>query len=310
MTADRRSPAPAGAGGYLPELIRPQRTIGGRVFDFDREVAVMAIVNRTPDSFYDRGATFGLEAALDRARRLVAEGADIVDIGGVKAGKGRPVSVTEEISRTSDLVAAVRERHPALVISIDTYRSVVADAVCAAGADLINDTWGGADPELVQVAAMHGAGLVCSHTGGLLPRTDPHRPHYRDVIDSVRATTVALAEKAVAAGVSRDAVLIDPTHDFGKNTYHSLELTRRLDELVTLGWPILVSLSRKDFVGETLGLDVDGRLAGTLAATAISAWHGAQVFRAHDVTETRQVLDMVASINGRRPPAAPRRGLA
>ncbi|MGH3490191.1 MAG: dihydropteroate synthase, partial [Actinopolymorphaceae bacterium] len=148
-----------------------------------------------------------------------------------------------------------------------------------------------------------------SHTGGLPPRTDPRRPVYEDVVTDVLARLEALTERALAVGVRRDAILIDPTHDFGKTTAHSLEITRRLDELVHTGWPVLVALSRKDFVGETLDLPVEQRLAGTLAATAVSAWLGARVFRAHDVRETRQVLDMVASIRGTRPPAAPRRGL-
>jgi dihydropteroate synthase len=270
----------------------------------------MAIVNRTPDSFYDRGATFALDAALARVDKAVSDGADIVDVGGVKAGHGPPVSETEEIARTADLVAAVRDRHPGIVISVDTYRHRVADAVCTAGAHLINETWAGADPDLVTVAAQHGAGLVCSHTGGLPPRTDPHRVRYDDVMDAVIVGTTALADKALAAGVRADGLLVDPTHDFGKNTYHSLELTRRLDELVATRWPVLVALSRKDFVGETLDLPVDDRLAGTLAATVLSAWHGARVFRAHDVAATRQALDMVAAIRGTRPPAVARRGLA
>ena len=126
----------------------------------------------------------------------------------------------------------------------------------------------------------------------------------------VVATVTSLAERAVSLGVRRNAILIDPTHDFGKNTYHSLELTRRLDELVATGWPVLVALCNKDFIGETLDLDTAERLSGTLAATAISAWHGARVFRAHQVAETRQVLDMVASIAGHRPPARAVRGLA
>jgi dihydropteroate synthase len=272
--------------------------------------AVMAIVNRTPDSFYDRGATFALDAALARVDKVVGEGADILDVGGVKAGHGPQVTEDEEIARTADLVAAARERHPGLVISVDTYRARVADAVCTAGADLINETWAGADPELAAVAAQHGVGLVCSHTGGLPPRTDPHRVRYDDVMADVIAGTTALAEKALTAGVRSDGLLVDPTHDFGKNTYHSLELTRRLDELVATGWPVLVALSRKDFVGETLDLPVDDRLAGTLAATAVSAWHGARVFRAHDVAATRQALDTVAAIRGARLPTVARRGLA
>jgi dihydropteroate synthase len=271
--------------------------------------AVMAIVNRTPDSFYDRGATFTLEAALERIDTALAEGADIIDIGGVRAGYGEPVSEAEEIDRTVDLVLATRERHPAAVISVDTFRAPVADAVCRAGADLVNDTWAGADPELAAVAARHQVGLVCSHTGGLPPRTDPHRVAYDDVVDAVVTATTQLADKALAAGVRPDGLLVDPTHDFGKNTYHSLAVTRRLAALVATGWPVLVSVSRKDFVGETLDLPAGERLPGTLAATAVSAWQGARVFRTHDVAATRQVLDMVAAIRGDRPPAAPRRGL-
>jgi dihydropteroate synthase len=208
------------------------------------------------------------------------------------------------------VVIAVRERFGALPISVDTWRAEVADQVLAAGADLVNDTWAGADPNLPAVAARHGAALVCSHTGGLGPRTDPHRVEYHDVTADVIDTVTAAARRAVTAGVRRDGILIDPTHDFGKNTWHSLQLTRRLHELVATGWPVLVALSRKDFIGETLDLPAAERLDGTLAATAICAWHGARVFRTHDVLATRRVLDMVASISGTRPPAVARRGLA
>lgn len=272
--------------------------------------AVMAIVNRTPDSFYDGGATYDLDAAIARVDRAVADGADIVDMGGVPAGHGAPVSEAEEIRRTVGLVRAVRERHPDVVLSVDTYRAAVAEAACAAGADLINDAWGGADPALPTVAAEYDAGLVCSHAGELPPRTDPHRVAYADVVAAVVDGTTELAEKALAAGVSKDRLVVDPTHDFGKNTYHSLELTRRLGELVATGWPVLVSMSRKDFIGETLDVAVDDRLPGTLAATSVAAWLGARVFRTHDVAATRQVLDTVASIQGTRKPAVARRGLA
>ena len=274
------------------------------------EFAVMAIVNRTPDSFYDGGRNVELSEALDSVARAVDDGADIIDIGGVRAGYGPEVDAHEELERVLPVVAAVREKYPQLAISVDTWRAAVAERVVAEGADLINDTWAGADPELVPLAAATGAALVRSHTGGLPPRTDPHRVAYDDVVADVVAALTRSADEAVAAGVRRDGILIDPTHDFGKNTRHSLLLTRRLDELVATGWPVLVALSRKDFIGETLDLPVDQRLPGTLAATAISAWHGARVFRAHDVRETRQVLDMVASITGSRPPAVSRRGLA
>ncbi len=273
-------------------------------------LVVMAIVNRTPDSFYDRGATYSLAAAVERVDQVVAEGADMVDIGGVKAAPGEEVTPAEEIRRTVDLVAAVREAHPQLPISIDTWRAEVAREVLAAGADVVNDAWGGVDPELAGVAAAAGAGMVCTHAGGLPPRTRPHRIGYPDVVADVVARTTALADRAVAAGVDRDRVLIDPGHDFGKNTRHSLEATRRLGELVATGWPVLVALSNKDFVGETLGVPLEGRLTGTLAATSVSAWLGARVFRAHDVTATRQTLDMVAAIRGDRPPLRTARGLA
>jgi dihydropteroate synthase len=283
--------------------------LGPRTFAVG-EPAVMAIINRTPDSFFDRGATFADGAALAAVELAVDEGADIVDIGGVKAGPGAPVDAGEEIRRTVAMIAEVRERFPRMVISIDTWRAEVATEAVAAGADLLNDTWAGADPALAEVAAATGVGLVCSHAGGLRPRTRPHRAAFDDVVADVVATVTRLADRAVDLGVRRDGLLVDPAHDFGKNTRHSLEITRRLDELVATGWPVLVALSNKDFVGETLDLPLDQRLDGTLAATAVSAWQGARVFRAHQVRPTRRVLDMVASIRGDRPPAVARRALA
>ncbi|AHH94319.1 dihydropteroate synthase [Kutzneria viridogrisea] len=289
--------------------MRPLR-FGTRQVAGDRAL-VMAIVNRTRDSFYDRGATFGEQAAMARVDQAVAEGADIVDIGGVRAGsQGEQVDAAEEARRVVPFVAAVRQRHPELVISVDTWRHEVADQVCREGADLINDTWAGADPRLVEVAAEHQVGIVCSHTGGLPPRTDPYRVRYTDVVAEVVTELVAAAERVVAAGVPAAGVLIDPTHDFGKNTWHGLELLRRVDELVGTGWPVLMALSNKDFVGETLGVGLADRVDGTLAATAVAAWGGARVFRAHEVRRTRQVLDMVGSIAGTRPPAAVLRALA
>jgi dihydropteroate synthase len=286
-----------------------QLRLGRRTFAAG-EFAVMAIVNRTPDSFYDGGVNFDLGTALAAVGRAVDDGADIVDVGGIRAGYGSPVDAAEELRRVLPVVQGVRDRFPSLVISVDTWRAAVAREVVVAGADLINDTWAGSDAELVQVAAASGTGLVCSHTGGLGPRTDPHRAHFDDVVDDVLSTVTGAAARAVQAGVRQDGILIDPTHDFGKNTRHSLELTRRLHELVATGWPVLVALSRKDFIGEALDLPPDERLEGALAATAISAWHGARVFRTHDVRATRRVLDMVASIHGTRPPAVARRGLA
>ncbi|MFE3646365.1 dihydropteroate synthase [Streptomyces sp. NPDC059152] len=274
------------------------------------EPVIMAIVNRTPDSFYDQGATFRDEPALHRVEQAIAEGAAIIDIGGVKAGPGEEVDAEEEARRTVGFVAEVRRRHPDVVISVDTWRHEVAEAVCEAGADLLNDAWGGVDPRLAEVAARYDVGLVCTHAGGVEPRTRPHRVVYEDVMADILRVTLGLAERAATLGVRRDGILIDPGHDFGKNTRHSLEATRRLGEMAETGWPVLVSLSNKDFVGETLDKPVKERVLGTLATTAVSAWLGAQVYRVHEVAETRQVLDMVASIAGHRPPAVARRGLA
>ncbi|MEV6173386.1 dihydropteroate synthase [Streptomyces sp. NPDC051954] len=283
--------------------------LGRREFE-PHEPVIMAIVNRTPDSFYDQGATFHDEAALARVEQAVSEGAAIVDIGGVKAGPGEEVSATEEARRTVGFVAEVRRRFPDVIISVDTWRHDVGEAVCEAGADVLNDAWGGVDPRLAEVAARYGVGLVCTHAGGAEPRTRPHRVTYDDVVADILRVTLGLAERAVSLGVPRESVMIDPGHDFGKNTRHSLEATRRLGEMVETGWSVLVSLSNKDFVGETLDRPLKERVVGTLATTAVSAWLGAQVYRVHEVAETRQVLDMVASIAGHRPPAVARRGLA
>lgn len=283
----------------------------GRHTFADDAMLVMAIVNRTPDSFYDKGATFAEDKAMERVDLVVEQGADIVDIGGVKAAPGGDVDVAEEIDRVAGLVARVREAHPQLVISVDTWRAEVGEAVCAAGADVLNDAWGGADPALVDVAAAHDVAIICTHTGGVEPRTRPFRTGFeRDVVADVLDGVLGYAERAVAAGVARESVVIDPAHDFGKNTHHTLEVTRRLDEMVGTGWPVLVSLSNKDFVGETLDRPVDERLIGTLATTAVSAWLGARIYRVHEVAETRQVLDMVATLRGERPPARTIRGLA
>jgi len=286
----------------------PAVVLRGRPLPADR-AAVMAIVNRTPDSFFDAGATFTDSAAMDAVSRAVDEGADLVDIGGVKAGVGPAVTEAAEIERVVPFVARVRDRFPDLPISVDTWRAGVAAAACEAGADLINDTWAGADPNLAEVAARFGAGIVCSHTGGAAPRTNPYRVSYPDVVAAVIEQTTAAAGRMVALGVPRAGVLIDPTHDFGKNTWHSLELVHRTGELVATGWPVLMALSNKDFVGETLDLPVDQRLEGTLAATAIAAWLGAAVIRAHQVRPTRRVVDMAAAVAGTRAPLAPRRGL-
>lgn len=271
---------------------------------------IMAIINRTPDSFYDKGATYADEAALEGVARAVEEGAHIVDIGGVKAGPGQTVDAAEEMRRTVGFVAEVRSRYPDVLISVDTWRAEVGRVTCEAGADIMNDAWGAVDPGLAEVAAEFGAGLVCTHAGGQQPRTRPHRVEYDDVMGSIMDSVVAQAQRARDVGVPEQSILIDPGHDFGKNTRHSLEASRRLDVMTGSEWPVLVSLSNKDFVGESLDLPVGERLLGTLATTAVSSWLGAMVYRVHNVAETKQVLDMVDCIMGTRQPAVNRRGLA
>lgn len=291
------------------EVPAPMPTLCGRPVPAERPL-VMAIVNRTPDSFYDRGATFTDTAAMRRVDEVVAAGADILDIGGVKAGPGESVDADEETRRVVPFVEAVRRRHPDVLISIDTWRGEVARRALSAGSDLVNDTWAGHDPGVLDAAGESGAGFVCSHTGGAVPRTRPFRVGYEDVVQDVVDELTAAAQRALAAGVPADGVLIDPTHDFGKNTFHGLELLRRLDEIVALGHPVLMALSNKDFIGETLDADVDGRGEGTLAATAVAALAGARVFRTHDVPGTLRTVEMVASIMGTRQPARTVRGLA
>jgi dihydropteroate synthase len=284
----------------------------GRSFDAGHP-AVMGIVNRTPDSFYAAARYTDLEPGLVAVDRLLAEGADLIDVGGVRAGQqGGEVDVAEELERVRPFLLAVRERHPDVILSLDTWRSQVARACAPAGIDLINDTWAGADPELLGVAAELGAGYVVSHTGGLPPRTDPvdvsYGPDPDDVVQDVLARLAAGAASAVAAGVPAERVLVDPTLDFGKTTRHSLRVLGATGAVTGLGFPVLQALSRKDFVGETLDLAVDERLFGTLAATAIAGWLGTTVFRAHDIVATRQVADMVASIRGDRAPSVAVRG--
>ncbi|MFT8394628.1 dihydropteroate synthase [Propionibacterium sp.] len=275
--------------------------------------AVMAIVNRTPDSFYSPARFSDIDEALARVDCVVADGADVVDVGGVRAGQQGPwVDADEEIDRVRPLLQEIRRRHPDVLLSLDTWRSEVAKA-CDGLIDLVNDTWQGNDPALVAAAAQQGTAYVVSHTGGLPPRTDPIDVHYGDdsdeaVLTAVRDRLEQGAATALRAGLGPEQVLLDPTLDFGKNTEHSLALLRHTGELTTLGFPLMMAISRKDFVGETLGLPAAERLEGSLGATAIAAWFGAVLFRTHDVQATRRVVDMVASIRGDRPPLVHERG--
>ncbi len=266
----------------------------------------MAVVKRSPDA--DRGVTCSDLAAMAAVDRAVHEGADIVDIGG--AGPGPDVEPGAETRRAVSFVAAVRERHPELLISVDTWRHEVARPTVEAGADILNNTRPGVDPKLAEIAAEHGCGLVCSRTGGASPRSRPYRVPDTDEVRDIVDDLTAQAAKLVGLGVPKEAILIDPTHDLDMNTRHGLELLRRCDELVATGWPVLIGLPGKDVIGKTLDAGVDDQVGGTLAATVIAAWARVRVFRAHQVRQTRRVLEMVASIAGTRPPAHAIRGLA
>jgi dihydropteroate synthase len=290
----------------------PHLALRGQTFDASRP-AVMGIINRTSDSFFVGNRHPGLDSAKRALDDAVAAGADIVDIGGVRAGQeGEDVDAQQEMDRVLPFLAHARSAYPALVLSLDTWRSEVAAEAGRHGLDLVNDTWAGHDPDLVHVAARIGAGVVCSHTGGLPPRTDPvamtYGPDHLDVVRDVLRTLAEGAQRAEQAGIPAERILVDPTLDFGKTTVHSLEVLRHTSDIAALGFPILQALSRKDFVGESLGLEPDDRLEGTLAATAVAAWLGATVFRAHDVLATRRVVDMVAVIRGDRPPVRAVRG--
>lgn len=269
----------------------------------------MGIVNRTPDSFYDRGETFALEPAIERAGQLVAEGAAILDIGGVKGGPGADVSPDEEMDRVIPVIAAVRQAHPEIVLSVDTFRADVASAAIAAGADIVNDVTGLHDPRLIEVVAMSGAAFVAMHHGGQ-PRTRPfRRRHEPDVTTVVVDHCRQLTERALAAGVARDSIIIDPGHDFQKTTHHSLELTRNLPRLAALGFPVLVALSNKDFIGETLAVSLEGRVNGSIAAAVASILLGASIVRVHEVQATVEAVEMTEAILGWREPRRALRGL-
>jgi dihydropteroate synthase len=264
----------------------------------------MAIVNRTPDSFYDQGATFTDDAAKTAIDRAVREGADVIDIGGVTASPGAEVDSEEETRRVLPTVQWIRATYPDVLISVDTWRHDVAEAVCRAGADIINDAWGAWDPKILDVAAEHKAGYVCTHANRD-PRAEPVRSDYHDVIATVLDETTRLAELAESKSVPRGGILIDGT-GYGKNTSDHLALVARVPEFVSTGWPVLMALSNKTFVRESLDLTAEDReelLTGTLAATAIAAHAGAAMFRAHQVLPTRRTVEMVACINGTRPPA-------
>ncbi|MEV6349479.1 dihydropteroate synthase [Actinoplanes sp. NPDC051851] len=274
------------------------RVIGGRTFDFSRRVAVMAIVNRTPDSFHDRGRTFALEKATEAVRAAAADGADWIDIGGVPFAPGPEVTAAEELDRVLPVVEAARDL---AVVSVDTFRPEVAREVIAMGAGVVNDTSGLRDPAMADAVAGTDAQLVICHSLAA-PRTHYPSPRYDDVTTEVGAFLREKVELALSRGVRPDQIIIDPGHDLNKNTRHSLDLTRRLDEITAIGYPLLAALSNKDFIGETLDRPQHERLPGTLAAVVFCILRGARIMRVHDVRAAVDAIRMTEAMLGWRDP--------
>ncbi|MES2169487.1 MAG: dihydropteroate synthase [Actinomycetota bacterium] len=270
-------------------------------FDFTRGVAVMGIVNRTPDSFYDQGSTFALDTAVACALVAADAGADFVDIGGVPFGRGPAVTLDEELRRVIPVVEAVHAASGVL-ISVDTFSAEVARQAIAAGAALVNDTSGLHDPRMVDVVAASDAGLVITHSLAP-PRSEPPKPEYGDVTAEVVAFLLDRVARAESAGILRERIIVDPGHDLNKNTQHSLELTRRLDEVVAIGLPVLVAVSNKDFVGETLDRPKRERLEGSLAVAVACVLKGARIVRVHEVAQSVAAMRMTEAVLGLREPA-------
>lgn len=293
---------------YLPPLRHPVRRIGRREFDFAHQVVVMGIVNRTPDSFYDQGATYALDRAVQAALDAAAAGAGWVDVGGVPFSPDTPeVSEAEELDRVLPVVAAVAAASD-VVISVDTFRPEVAARSIAAGAAVVNDTTGLHHPEIADVVAGTGATVVVTHSRAQ-PRQHLRRPQYDDVVAEVKRFLAERVQRALDRGVPEERIVIDPGHDLNKNTLHTLELTRRLHEVADLGLPLLAAVSNKDFVGESTGLAKPDRGAPSLAAATACALQGARLWRMHDVGAAVAAARMVEAVLGLRAPTQLRHNL-
>jgi dihydropteroate synthase len=294
----------------LANVISPPTTmaLGSHTFAFASRVYIAGILNTTPDSFHDRGAFFGLDAALARAEVLVGEGADLVEVGGETAQEGEPVPIPTEIDRVAPVVRAIVRRFR-VPVAVDTHKPDVAQAALDAGAVLVNDISGMGDPRMAQVVGGGGAGLVLMHLHGR------PRQHYVDLavpsmMDWVAAFLRARTEAAVAAGVPRGRLLVDPGLNFGKHPARDLELMRRLPELRSLGLPIFVATSRKDYIRDLLHLHPDDLLEGTAAAVAFAIAQGANMLRVHDVQAMVRVARMMEFFCGYRTVRAPQDGAA
>lgn len=268
--------------------------LGSRRYDITGRALVMGILNRTPDSFYDRGATFALDAFLARADQLVADGADVLDVGGVKAGPGPDVTEDEELERVLPAVVALTARFD-VPVSVDTWRASVAEQCYGAGAVVGNDISGFADPRYLDVAAAAGASVVATHIR-LAPRVPDPEPDYGDVAATVAAFLVDRADRAAAAGIPPDKVVLDAGLDLGKTAEQSLTLLRASGMLADLGYPLLLSASNKTFLGVVLGLELTERREASLAAAALGIALGCRLLRVHDVAGTRRVRDALEAV--------------
>jgi dihydropteroate synthase len=269
-------------------------SLGERRFDLTSRALVMGICNRTPDSFYDRGATYALDALLVRAEQLVADGADIIDVGGVKAGPGPEVTEAEELDRVVPSIEALAQRID-VAISVDTWRASVAAEAYKAGALVGNDISGFADPDYLTAAATAGAAVVATHIR-LAPRVPDPEPHYDDVVESVEEFLLERAGRALAAGIPADRIVLDAGLDLGKTADQSLTLLRASERLASHGYPLLLSASNKTFLGVVLGLEIHQREEASLAATAIGISLGCRIVRVHDVASARQARDTLAAV--------------
>ncbi len=273
-------------------------TLGDRFLDLTHRALVMGILNRTPDSFYDRGATFALDDLLRRADDLVAAGADLLDVGGVKAGPGPAVGEDEELDRVIPTLAALRSRVE-VPLSVDTWRASVAREAYAVGAVMGNDISGFSDPDYLPAAAAAGATVVATHIR-LGPRIPDPDPVYDDVVGTVRSFLLERASQARAHGLAPDRIVLDAGLDLGKTAGQSLTLLRAQDRLASLGYPLLLSASNKTFLGRVLGLEIGARGGASLATTAMGVSQGCRIVRVHDVAAHRQVCDVLAAISAAR----------
>lgn len=272
--------------------------LGARSYDLGSRSLVMGILNRTPDSFFDRGAYFDIDAFYRRADQSVRDGADLLDVGGVKAGPGPEVTAEEEMDRVVPAIYELGRRFD-LPVSVDTTRASVAKEAYAAGAVMGNDISGFADPAYLPTAAEAGAAVVATHIR-LAPRVPDPDPIYHDLIGEVESGLVARASRARLAGISPRRIVLDAGLDLGKTALQSLRLLMASGRLASLGFPLLLSASNKAFLGRLLELDVDQRGDATLAAHAIGLSLGCRILRAHDVAAARRTCDALDQVRAWR----------